>query len=196
MRKKFLSFAVAVCIATICAVNAAAADFAYGSPTGTETPPDDSTVGTITVNAGVSNDDVVHKYAVSFEGADATFTYTFAGMSWNPTTHKYDKASESAENGWGAANTAEFTVENHSDLPIVISATEQVDEQMGGNVGFDTKFNGQDTHKLEKCEPNTDPTTGAPSVDGVITISGTPAVQDTTAAAKIGTVTVIINPVS
>lgn len=191
MKRKAAICMLAAALAVTCIpATAMAANYKYGGESGEDRIPSGHELGDIDVQVQVLNESVTHKYAVDLITEEMRFVYDLGMSTWNPSDHQYTGDIP----GWQEESQT-FTVENHSDLPIVVSVSDSIPSSLNG-VDVAATVNGTDKTATLEAHPIRDAGDGAWKTEGTITLSGTPTGIDPakyTTAQSIATVTVTIN---
>lgn len=174
--KKLLSVAIilAIAVSLFCAPVSA-------SRVGTDSP--DQTVST---DVTIQLDDAgkINKYYVDINyPTSMLFTYTIEGDTWDPDSYTY---IEGEVTGWSAPK--EFSVVNHSDMPIKYVATASVTDDSYGDVGISVSGG---TGTVTGCAPGD--AVGSHSASFSVSVEGVPNANLTSTEVKLGHVDVVIS---
>ena len=122
-------------------------------------------------------------YFVELNWGDLIFTYSeTTEKTWNPNTHTYEETV--TESGWDKTQ-ANITVINHSNVEVDVTMSLKAVE----GTGVEVKLSGGNATLAAGVEGDV---SGAASVTGVLTVSGTPNDTVTAAGIKVGKITVTI----
>ena len=193
MKRKAAICMLAAALAVTCIpATAMAANYKYGGESGEDRIPSGHELGDIDVQVQVLNESVTHKYAVDLITEEMRFVYDLGTSTWNPSDHQYTGDIP----GW-KEDSQTFTVENHSDRPIVVSVPASIQSNLTGVIVAAAFSNGQQEVTLG-AHPIGNVADGDWKTDGTITLAGAPEEidpEDYTTAKSIATVTVTINEV-
>lgn len=97
----------------------------------TATEESDETVGSASIDVKLDTTGTgktIHVYGVSYSAAELTYTYGASkSLIWNPDSLTYEYVNdESGSNGWTDGGSKEISVTNYSDLPIYVTATDNI----------------------------------------------------------------------
>lgn len=86
--------------------------------------------------------DTIHVYGVSIDVSELTYNYSSTkSLIWNPNSLAYEYVVDSTGNtdDWSGKKTQTITVTNYSDLPIYVTATDNVSDS-GNGVSLTYKY--------------------------------------------------------
>ena len=186
--KKIISIFVAVMLIFLISVSTFAYDIDATPGNGTmEGVTKDDFGGSTSVDVQIQiNGEINHRYAVDITFNAPVFTLN-TNVSWQPDEHEYSHNNPIVWEGVGTV-----IVENHSDMPIIYSATAEVTSSRYGNLAI--VFNGDSTYSplpvatLAGCAIRGT----APSAEFTYGVKGTPNVASLSVT-KLGIITVIVD---